>query len=659
MIKNKTEIDYLPHVDGLRALSILLVIGFHAFPHILRGGFIGVDVFFVISGYLISKIIIKTIDKKKFSILTFYSKRIKRIFPSLILVLIFCSVFGWFALFPDEYKNLGKHIFSASIFLSNYILLQESGYFDTSAFAKPLLHIWSLSIEEQFYIFWPLILYFFYKKKNFFYIIIFIIILFFIINIVYSYVDPVLNFYSPITRCWELLIGFLLAIYLNKKNYISDKKYSLDLIGLFILLASAFLINKDFRYPHFWALLPVVGASFILISNKTSFINKIVLSNRLMVGIGLISYPLYLWHWSLLSFANIIQVSADGTLIQKEAKIIIIIFSIIISYLTYIIIEKPIRYGTYKNNFLKTSLLILLMFVIGLIGYLIFKNEGYPSRGYIKEEDAVLFQDYPHKPYNNVNCKERLEQFKYFNTCLLSKNKDPQIAIIGDSHSHQYYKSFSEKLNDKSIINISVFHCLPFSNEVLTNKNKCNFLSKKVFEYIANTDSINTVILAGNFSYLASGEFEYNGNARIAKTATSEQITEFKLNAYKNISKISLKKNIILILDTPELFFHPKECAIVKGYPIRNLYKKTPRECSVDNKEFYKKNQDYEIVFREILKNKKNVKIFNPKSIFCDKSKCYLKKGNEFLYYDSDHLSKIGADSVVNEILKENIYLFK
>jgi peptidoglycan/LPS O-acetylase OafA/YrhL len=659
MIKNKTEIDYLPHVDGLRALSILLVIGFHAFPHILRGGFIGVDVFFVISGYLISKIIIKTIDKKKFSILTFYSKRIKRIFPSLILVLIFCSVFGWFALFPDEYKNLGKHIFSASIFLSNYILLQESGYFDTSAFAKPLLHIWSLSIEEQFYIFWPLILYFFYKKKNFFYIIIFIIILFFIINIVYSYVDPVLNFYSPITRCWELLIGFLLAIYLNKKNYTSDKKYSLDLIGLFILLASAFLIDKDFRYPHFWALLPVVGASLILISNKTSFINKIVLSNRLMVGIGLISYPLYLWHWSLLSFANIIQVSADGTLIQKEAKIIIIIFSIIISYLTYIIIEKPIRYGTYKNNFLKTSLLILIMFVIGLIGYLIFKNEGYPSRGYIKEEDTILFQDYPHKPYNNVNCKERLEQFKYFNTCLLSKNKDPQIAIIGDSHSHQYYKSFSEKLNDKSIINISVFHCLPFSNEVLTNKNKCNFLSKKVFEYIANTDSINTVILAGNFSYLASGEFEYNGNARIAKTATSEQITEFKLNAHKNISKISLKKNIILILDTPELFFHPKECAIVKGYPIRNLYKKTPRECSVDNKEFYKKNHDYEIVFREILKNKKNVKIFNPKSIFCDQSKCYLKKGNEFLYYDSDHLSRIGADSVVNEILKENIYLFK
>ena len=120
-----------------------------------------------------------------------------------------------------------------------------------------------------------------------------------------------------------------------------------------------------------------------------------------------------------------------------------------------------------------------------------------------------------------------------------------------------------------------------------------------------------------------------------------------------------MKKNIILILDTPELFFHPKECAIVKGYPIRNLYKKTPRECSVDNKEFYKKNHDYEIVFREILKNKKNVKIFNPKSIFCDKSKCYLKKGNEFLYYDSDHLSKIGADSVVNEILKENIYLFK
>ncbi|MEI7824499.1 MAG: acyltransferase [Chlorobiaceae bacterium] len=229
--------NYRPDIDGLRAVAVLAVVGFHAFPSWLMGGFVGVDVFFVISGYLISTIIFNNLDKGTFSFSEFYARRIMRIFPALILVLFACLAFGWFALLSDEFNQLGKHIAAGTGFVSNLVLWRESGYFDNSSGTKPLLHLWSLGIEEQFYIVWPLVLWFAWKRKfNLLTITVLVTIFSFLLNIKGIKQDAVATFYSPQTRFWELLCGSLLAWFtIYKKGVFDDLKNKIDSLLVFVV----------------------------------------------------------------------------------------------------------------------------------------------------------------------------------------------------------------------------------------------------------------------------------------------------------------------------------------------------------------------------------------------------------------------------------------
>jgi peptidoglycan/LPS O-acetylase OafA/YrhL len=313
---------YRPDIDGLRAIAVLAVVAFHAFPNWVKGGFIGVDVFFVISGYLISTIIFENLDKGTFSFSEFYARRITRIFPALILVLVACFVFGWFALLADEYRQLGKHIAAGAGFISNIVFWNEAGYFDNAADTKPLLHLWSLGVEEQFYIVWPLLLWFAWKRNfNLLTITILVATLSFIINIKGVQQDPVATFYSPQTRFWELLCGSLLAwMTLYKMNAWTTAKSKLDgclalavyrekhptngktlsnflsFVGLILLTYGFCRINKELSFPGKWALVPVVGSVLIIAAGAKTWVNRVILSNKVLVWFGLISFPLYLWH---------------------------------------------------------------------------------------------------------------------------------------------------------------------------------------------------------------------------------------------------------------------------------------------------------------------------------------------------------------------------
>ncbi len=212
-----THQKYRPDIDGLRAIAVLSVIGFHAFG--IQAGFIGVDLFFVISGYLISSILFSDLQKNQFRLLDFYCRRIRRIFPALLIVLVFCFSLGWFTLLADEYSILNKHIAAGLAFVSNLVLLGESGYFDSASHSKILLHLWSLGIEEQFYIFLPLLLLLiwnFYKSTNKWILLVGLVLLFlicgsFMINAATISTHPNAAFYLPFTRIWELLIGAMLA----------------------------------------------------------------------------------------------------------------------------------------------------------------------------------------------------------------------------------------------------------------------------------------------------------------------------------------------------------------------------------------------------------------------------------------------------------------
>ena len=312
---------------------MLAVVIFHAFPKRLPGGFVGVDVFLVISGFLISSIIISSLEQNKFNFSEFYARRIKRIFPSLFIVLCACFAFGWFWLLAGDFKQLGEQIAGGAGFVSNLILWNESGYFDTASSAKPLLHLWSLGIEEQFYIIWPFLLWGAWKKQlNLLKLTLSVGIASFVLNVEHAGADPVGTFYSPQTRFWELLVGAMLAwsqlhppaslkvaadrleTLLTKVIYSSPappQTHLLDdvqsLTGAAMVACAVVSITSHKAFPGWWALLPTLGAALLISAGSRAWINRTILSHPVMVWVGLISFPLYLWHWPLLAFARIIH----------------------------------------------------------------------------------------------------------------------------------------------------------------------------------------------------------------------------------------------------------------------------------------------------------------------------------------------------------------
>jgi peptidoglycan/LPS O-acetylase OafA/YrhL len=399
---------YRPDIDGLRAVAVLSVVGYHAFPDWLKGGFIGVDVFFVISGFLISTVIYDSMEKGAFSIRDFYIRRIRRLFPALIVVLASCFFFGWFVLLNDEFKQLSKHIIGGALYISNIVLWRESSYFDNISETKPLLHLWSLGIEEQFYIVFPLLLWVVYKLKlNLLAVTLMVIVGSFYLNITGVAKDSTATFYSPITRFWELMCGAALAwVKIYKKHCYEAIKSNVDAVlasvlnknrgdvtvrllsnlsacaGLAIYIYGLVAITKESSFPGVNALVPVSAAILIITANSTAIINR-VLSTRSLVWIGLISYPLYLWHWPLLSYARII----DGKLPNLEVRVTIVVISMLLAWVTYKWVEMPFRHGNQKVG-LKVAVLCGMMFLIGSLA-LIAKIAELPH-------DRSLFRRDPH-----------------------------------------------------------------------------------------------------------------------------------------------------------------------------------------------------------------------------------------------------------------------
>lgn len=436
------QFKYRPDIDGLRALAVILVVAFHAFPEWVPGGFIGVDIFFVISGFLISSILLIGLDTNSFSFLDFYSRRVLRIFPALLLVLSCGLLLGWFTLFTDEFSLLGKHIFASAIFFQNFNLLSEVGYFDEAGITKPLLHLWSLGIEEQFYLIWPFLLWLGYKLKiRPITLILFFGISSFALNIVVTFNDPRLAFFSPITRLWELLIGSSLA-YL----YISNSKLQLghlSIFGLGLVLIGVLFICDTSRFPGFLVVLPVMGAFLIIASPETSFINRWLLSNKLMVGIGLISYPLYLWHWLILSFIRITQ---SGE-VSWWVRLCAIIFALILALLTYRYVEKPFKVNKFRPQ--KSIVLMVLMILIAFIGWNIHIRDGLAFRSVVlKNVNPIGIENFEaggwaqHESFiQGFTCKYYSEE------CMPLNSQKKKILIWGDSHARMMSYGINQSIN--------------------------------------------------------------------------------------------------------------------------------------------------------------------------------------------------------------------
>jgi peptidoglycan/LPS O-acetylase OafA/YrhL len=367
--------SYRPDIDGLRAFAVVSVVLYHAFPKVVTGGYVGVDVFFVISGFLISKILFAEIAEHRFLFMSFYGRRIRRIFPALAVCLAAVLAYGFVSLTPDELAQLGKHVFFGAGFLSNIVIWSESGYFDGAATYKPLLHLWSLGIEEQFYILWPALLWLAFRSKAKVGRLLAVLFLAsFTINVALSITNISADFYLPVSRFWELLAGAGLAwrsqfvLSPNVRSWIS-------FAGLGALLTSAALFTAEMRFPGWLALLPVAGAAAVILAGPEAAVNRIAFSNRAVVFVGLISYPLYLWHWPLISYAYVIRLGKAPTPLMATA---LMAASFLLAWATYRFIEYPVRFGAHRHR--RTQIVVACMAALGACGLAVWTKSGFPDR---------------------------------------------------------------------------------------------------------------------------------------------------------------------------------------------------------------------------------------------------------------------------------------
>ncbi|VFR39843.1 O-antigen acetylase [plant metagenome] len=456
------NLRYRPDIDGLRAIAVSVVVLFHAFPALLPGGFIGVDIFFVISGYLISSILYKSMEAGTFSLADFYARRVKRIFPALLLVLVSSLVAGWFLLFPDEYKELGKHVAGGAAFVSNLVLWNEAGYFDVTAEKKPLLHLWSLGIEEQFYFFWPLALWLAWKLRlNFLLLAVAAMAVSFFLNIQNIGTDPVSVFYLPQMRMWELLIGASIA-YLQWRGrrlpmpaLAMAASNLLSVAGAALIAYGLYTITKETPFPGTAAVAPAMGAALLIACGPNAYLNRWILSSRLFVWIGLISYPLYLWHWPLLSFAHIII----GEALPLRVAQLAVGVSVVLAILTYFLVEKPLRHAEFRWI---VPGLAGVMLLLGIAGYDIFKKDGLTERALIKESALrnSQFVGPLWKYTKNDTCLKRYpfpEASDYgWWFCVASKDAPPTLLLLGSSFANHHYAGFLtvKPFSDESILSI-------------------------------------------------------------------------------------------------------------------------------------------------------------------------------------------------------------
>lgn len=632
-----THPPYRADIDGLRAIAVLAVVAFHAFPDMVGGGFIGVDVFFVISGFLISTIIFENLERNSFSFVEFYGRRIKRIFPALLVVFVASFAFGWFVLFADEYKQLSKHIVRGALFISNFTLWRESGYFDNSAETKPLLHLWSLGIEEQFYIIWPLLLWCAWKRRfNLLSVTLAITAISFALNIWKADRDVVAAFYSPQTRFWELLSGSCWAyLALFNERTLQRLKIGSDSLrsccGAALLVAGVIFITKERAFPGWWALLPTVGAMLIISAGAQAWFNRVVLSHRLLVWFGLISFPLYLWHWPLLAFARVIASETPAV----EVRLAAVALAVVLAWLTYRLIERPVRFG--KPGKTRVLALLGLMVVAGLIaglnqerGGLLWKEGQSPQE--VKNEGDIgqeVFHDYVRSTFHlcmPVNIRNEAVQLNGSVRCFQSRKDAPAgIAIIGDSHAEPLFLGLAE--------------ALPAMNVVYYFRTSMPFTSSREFEHIFShvigDDRLRTVILSAKWS----------GNGRKGLTMDPDL---FRDELAATVARLTAAhKTVYVTDDVPNFRFDPPKCK------YERLFSGT--SACVEGRNYFSHQYDtYYPILESVVRWNGQATILNTVKYFCDDKLCTMEKDGQLLYRDRNHLNINGSRYLGNRIVKDH-----
>lgn len=643
--------EYRADIDGLRAIAVLSVIIFHAFPRWFSGGFVGVDIFFVISGFLISRIIFRELENGVFSFSKFYARRARRIIPALLLVLFVTGVVGWYVLTPGEFSQLGKHTLAGAGFFANIAMWSEAGYFDTASDTKPLLHLWSLGVEEQFYIVWPLLLVFFHRAGiNKLRLCIAITILSFILNIYLINLRPDFVFYMSFTRFWELLAGAGLAYAtLHGKGSIETRWNSvyidaISIVGFVGVLSSFILIDESMAFPGWWALLPVFGAVLLIAAGPRGICNRVILSNAVARWIGVISYPAYLWHWPLLSFSKIIF----GNL-SKEARILLIIASFLLAYATYLLIEKKIRFG---GNRIKahgwgsigiTSKLYVGLVLISVCG--IFSHSGkILPRSTSRDFDALLVAQYdwafPPRSFSKIS-KGAANFFSR------STGSNDYTVFIGDSIVEQYAPRVQFLLNSagaaayNSVIFATGPGCPPIPNVIHRLKHThptCSSTTIAAYE-TAHLPNVKVVVIGGNWdNYLSNknGELVFREGDRLIPYTEKGAVDAAYDALAKEVASLSKNKQVYILLNSPKgLLFSPKSMLV--GSRLTTLTRKNSSD-TISIREFLDTYAPIRARLVELARAN-GAKIIDPVPVLCRDAVCPTVASNgDPLFMDVEHM---------------------
>jgi peptidoglycan/LPS O-acetylase OafA/YrhL len=681
-----TRLMYRPDLDGLRAVAVLAVIGFHASPRFVPGGFVGVDVFFVISGFLISWIVFDQLANGTFTFADFYARRIRRIFPALAVVLAACWMAGWFLLVQVEYRELLRHLAAGATFLTNFLLWGESGYFDAPSELKPLLHLWSLSVEEQFYLIWPPLLYFCWRRGvNFVTAMAMIIAVSFGLNLALIGTSATAAFYLPHTRLWELLLGGQLA-YIERFQserfallerrliFASPDRYDDQLIanlkagvGLtLILLAIAMLgknsafpgwwfsigalhplavmlgLDKGAPYPGWWATLPVVGTALLISAGVNARINRSVLGHPVLVYIGLISYPLYLWHWPLLAFARITESGEPS----RGLRLAAVALSFLLAWATYEGLERPTRRTMSRRTPIRIVALAAALAVMAAVSFYASRTNALRSR----TPQFVIAVDPPlRSPRHDPACNEHFRTDGEY--CQVYAPELPvTTALLGDSHAEHFLNGIGSYLREKheTVVHLGESGCPPLLDvERFANGTSdiCRHPNDSVLAYVASRSDLTRVVLSfrGAFDVSGVGFGSVDTNTRIVFKTTGTTLSpadSIRAALTRTVEfLLDHDKTVWLMLQVPELGFKVEECA---GRPFSFDHRiRTP--CAVPTADVLERQAVYRRIIDEIRDQHPTLRVFDPLQALCDDRWCYAIVNNVLLYVDDNHLSRAGS----------------
>lgn len=651
---------YRPDIDGLRAVAVMAVLLFHGGVTSISGGYVGVDVFFVISGYLITSIITSKIDKGTFSLIDFWERRVRRIIPPLMVVALFALVGSWFLLFPDDYRDFSESLFAITVFASNFLFFTEAGYFAGPGELKPLLHTWSLAIEEQFYLLFPFLMMALAGSRARFRVLVIGVLA--IISLLLSHQmvksAPEAAFFLLPARAWELSIGALL-VFIRLNNAPGWLREVLSLSGLAMIVYTCLVYTKETRFPGVSALLPCIGTGLIIFSqspdHKTWCYKMLAL--KPVVFVGLLSYSLYLWHWPLMVFARYHSTGEELMLLNVAAMVA----SFLLAYFSWRFVEGPIRRGevfkTRKSVFVAAFAAAVVCIGIGLAGHL---TNGFPSR-----IDSQVLSVYSGHEYYNKRRGECLNpHYMNFNperVCTLGdpeSQEKPAFIAVGDSHSNSMMPLLDQLSGQKKVPGMFAGYngCPPILGVYRYDTgdlHNCDAFNRAVIERVRN-DNIDNVLLLGRWAFYpedrmigaldADGERPGNWLAK-GKPPAAEARKAFEQGLEGMIAELSKTADVTLLLQVPLQNEHTSPRYLAS----RKMQGDDMNALGVTVSEHEERQKRVNAFIRSLAeKPEYRLTLLDPVPYLCgvvetNKELCPVVRDGGAIYRDDDHVSTYGS----------------